>query len=69
MDYNHITSFFDRVKQLISFPVDKKMIRIKGEYIHVEGSPLLRNEILIHKEGILKDVSLLITGRHFKDIK
>jgi hypothetical protein len=87
MDYNHITSFFDRVKKILSegeganiliaeiitkqicFPVDTKMIKTKGGYIYVQGSPMLRNEILIHKEEILKEISESIPGRHFKDIK
>ena len=86
MDYNHISSFLSKVKQIlfkneehydvvaqiikkhISSPIDSKSIKIKGTVIYIKGSPILRSEILIHKNGILNDLSNLIIDRKFTNI-
>ncbi len=53
----------------ISFPVTEKMISVKGAYILIKSSPALRNEVLIHKQGILKDLRDLIPEHQFIDIR
>lgn len=86
MDYNHISSFLNKVKLVlfkneehydvvaqiikkhISYPIETKSIKIKGTTIYIQGSPLLKNEILIHKVGILNDLSDLIIDRKFTNI-
>lgn len=86
MDYNHITNFLNKFKNIvfqgqkdnrtiaevitkhISFPIKEDMIKIKGSTIYINGSPILKTEILIHKAGILSDLSSMISGRRFTDI-
>ncbi len=48
--------------------VNPKDIRIKGTIIYIKSSPIIRNEILIHKEEILKDLKYLIIDRNFTNI-
>jgi len=87
MDYNHITSFLDKFKNIIfqgqkdnkiiteiitkhiSFPIKEEMIKIRGSVIYITGSPILKNEILVHKAGILADLSSVISGKRFTDIR
>jgi hypothetical protein len=87
MDYNHITSFLDKFKKLlsqgqrnnstiadiitkhISYPIKEDMIKIKSSVITLEGSPMLKSEILIHKGGILTDIKNMIPERNFTDIR
>jgi hypothetical protein len=87
MDYNHISSFFDRFKKTlfkneeyydgvcltirkhISSPIDKKSIKIKNDIIYIQSSPIIRNEVLIHKTGILNDLSSIFPDKKFSDIR
>lgn len=87
MDYNHISSFLGKVKQLlfkneeyyeiisqvinkhIFLVVDPKLIKIRGSIIYIQSSPLVKNEIMIHKRGILSDISEVLTERKFTDIR
>jgi len=87
MDYNHIASFLEKFKRIlsqgegvnntiveiiakqVSFPVSLNMIKTKGTYIYIQGSPMLRNEILMRKEAILAEISTNILDRHFSDIR
>ena len=87
MDYNHITSFLDKFKKIISlsqrhnsviaemitkhisFQIKEEMIKIKGSIITLEGSPMLKSEVLMHKSRILSDISSLIPERKFTDIR
>ncbi len=48
--------------------IDINIIKIKGNIIHIKGSPALRNEILIHKEMILSDINKNTPNSHFIDI-
>ncbi len=52
----------------IASQINYQSIKIKGTSIYIKGSPVLKNEVLIHKEGILKDLSGLITDRKFYNI-
>ena len=87
MDYNHISNFLGKVKQLlfkneeyyeiisqvinrhIFLVVDPKLIKIRGSIIYIQSSPLVKNEIMIHKRGILSDISEVLTERKFTDIR
>lgn len=53
----------------ISFPIDVSMIKVEGTVIHIKGSPLVRNEILIHKQGILSDLKNIAPEGRFSDIR
>ena len=53
----------------ISAPIEEKNIKIKDTTIFIQGSPILKNEILIHKQGILSDLKELISERNFTDIR
>jgi len=57
------------VSKHIKFPIEEKIIKIKGSIIFIKGSPALKNEILIHKQKILADLKELISGRNFTDIR
>lgn len=56
------------IKKHISFDLAKSSIVIKDADIYIKASPLVRNEIMIHKNGILKDINDLSLGRKFKNI-
>jgi hypothetical protein len=46
-----------------------KSIKIQGTTIHIQGSPMLRSEILIHKEGILSNLAKILPGSRYTDIR
>ena len=53
----------------IASPIDTKSIKIKGSVIYIQGSPILRNEVLIHKTGILNDLGAMLPSKKFIDIR
>lgn len=57
------------IENNISVKIEIKYIQIKTPFIYIKASPLVRNEILINKEKILKDISLLSPGCNLKDIR
>lgn len=57
------------IRKHISSPIESKLIKIKGTHIYIQGSPMLRNEIFIHKVGILDDLKALLPDRNFTDIR
>lgn len=57
------------IKKNTSFNLELDMIKIKGDIIYIKSSPMLRSEILIHKESILSELSKTITDRKFRDIR
>ena len=57
------------ISKKISFQIEPQQIKIKGSVIHINGSPMLRNEILMKKEGILSELQLQLTDRRFTDIR
>jgi hypothetical protein len=57
------------IKKHISSPIESKLIKIKGTHIYIQGSPMLKNEIFIHKVGILDDLKALLPDRNFTDIR
>ena len=57
------------ISEEISHNVDGKNIKTKNGIIYVEGSPILRNEILIHKKHILEKLENLLKDSKFIDIR
>ena len=57
------------ISEEISHNVDSKNIKTKNGIIYVEGSPILRNEILIHKKHILEKLENLLKDSKFIDIR
>lgn len=53
----------------IASQIDSKSIKIKGSIIYIQGSPIFRNEILIHKTGILSDLHAILPNKQFTDIR
>lgn len=87
MDYNQITNFLDKFKDVlfqkqqnhqlivdiiekhIKIPINKELIKIKGNTIYINGSPILKSEIMIYKSKILSDLSTANLKQIFTDIK
>ncbi len=57
------------ISEQISYKIEKDAIKIKGGYIYIQGSPILRSEVLIYKKQILIKLESLIPDTHFLDIK
>ncbi len=57
------------IEKNISFKLDTKSITIRGSYIYIKTTPIIKNEILIHKRQILEDLSFMLSKNNFKDIK
>ena len=57
------------ISEEISHNVDSKNIKTKTGIIYVEGSTILRNEILIHKKHILEKLENLLKDSKFIDIR
>jgi hypothetical protein len=56
------------VKKYTQIEIENKNIKIVGTSIHIKASPLVKNEILIKKEKILKEL-LEITSFNYKEIR
>jgi hypothetical protein len=57
------------ISEEIHHQIKKESLKIKGAYIYIEGSPILRSEILIHKKQILEKIKLFLPDNNFLDIK
>ncbi len=57
------------IEKNISFKLDTKSLTIRGADIYIKTTPIIKNEILIHKGQILKDLSFMLPKNNFKDIK
>lgn len=86
MDYNHINSFLDKIKNIlfkeeesynivaqviskhIASPIDKSNIKIKGTALFIKASPIVKNEVYLHKEGIISDIKALIPSKNITTI-
>ena len=53
----------------LSHQIGKGLIKIKGPYIYIESSPMLRSEILIHKKQILDNLKSVLPENVFFDIR
>lgn len=56
----------ETIEKHIGSEIDSRKIKINGTVIKINSSPILKNEILIHKIGILNDLSSL--SNKFTDI-
>lgn len=59
----------DIITKHIGVVVTQESIKIKGSIIYITGSPVLKSEIMVHKSGILADLSNLNSNQRFTDIK
>jgi len=57
------------ISETILHQIKKESVKIKGTSIYVEGSPILRSEIMIHKKQILVKIKNLLPYNNFLDIK
>ncbi len=57
------------IEKNISIKIENKNIQIKGPVVYIKASPLIRGEILIHKEKILLELSQLPLSNNFIDIR
>lgn len=57
------------IEDNVSCKIETKFIQIKSPYIYIKASPLIRNEILMKKEKILRGICLLSPQSIFKDIR
>lgn len=57
------------IENTISHKIDEKMVSIKGGYITIKGSPILRSEIFLKKAEILKKLKEVILNYNFIDLK
>ena len=62
-------AIIETIKQEVSYAPEKDTIKTKNGCIYIQGSPTLRGEILMHKEQILKKLTILLPESHFFDIK
>lgn len=59
----------ETISKHVKYPIETGMIKTKGTLICIQSSPMLRSEILIHKEAILMDLAKSIPERNFTDIR
>lgn len=57
------------ISEVISYQLPKESVKIKGVYIYVDGSAILRSEILIHKKQILIKLKNVLSNNNFLDIR
>ncbi len=57
------------IEKNISFKLDTKSLTIRGADIYIKTTPIIKNEVLIQKGQILKDLSFMLPKNNFKDIK
>ncbi|HEY5587989.1 MAG TPA: hypothetical protein VIK86_03430 [Candidatus Paceibacterota bacterium] len=57
------------ISEEISHVIENESVKIKGGVVYIQGSPILRSEILIHKKQILVKLEKLLPNSHVLDIK
>ncbi len=57
------------IKEEIPFQIEKQSLKIKGGFIYIDSSPILRSEILMHKKQILMKLKNILPDTKFLDIK
>jgi hypothetical protein len=57
------------ISEEISHQTDGNLIKIKDDNIYIQGSPILRNEVLMHKKQILDKLKNILPNNNFSDIK
>jgi len=59
----------ETISKHLSFELESNQIKIKNTFIYIEGSPILKNEVLIHKKEILLELKEKIPQYNLIDIK
>ena len=59
----------DIIKKNTSIEIETKFIKIYGDTIQIKTSPIIKNEILINKDKILKDLFQIAPNYNIKNIK
>lgn len=57
------------ISEEIKHPIEKDKIKLRGGVIFVEGSPVVRSEIMMKKEQILLKAKKFFPQINFLDIK
>ena len=57
------------ITEEISYKIENNLIKIKNNYIYLDTSPIIRNEILIHKKQILLKLKKNLPNNIFSDIR
>lgn len=57
------------ISEEIKYPIEKDKIKFKNGIIFVEGSPVVRNEVMMKKEQILLKAKNFFPQMNFLDIK
>lgn len=57
------------ISSQVSFLIKTNEIKIKNTIIYIDGSPTLKNEILMHKKTILSKIKEVAPNYNFTDIK
>ncbi len=52
------------ISKSISFPIENNFIKINKGRVFIKTSPLLKNEILIHKDKILENIKKELPPNH-----
>jgi len=59
----------DVILKHISFQINTSLIKNKNGIIYIKTSPTVQNEIFLKKHSILKELSVSLPNKNFKDIK
>jgi len=57
------------ISKEINHKIESQKVKIKNGLIFVEGSPMLRSEIMMHKKQILNQLEKTLPQNKFLDIK
>jgi hypothetical protein len=57
------------ISEEISFPIQNESVKIKDGFIFIKGSPLLRSEIMMKKNEIIRKIKDLYNDSNILDIK
>jgi len=57
------------ISEEINYQVNEESIRVKGGIISIEGSPILKSEVMTKKEKILRELKIILPDNIFLDIK
>jgi hypothetical protein len=53
----------------IHHPIDNKAVKIRDGYIYIKSSPIVCNEVFIHKNQILTKLKDLLPNNNFLNIR
>jgi len=57
------------ISEEIHHTFEKTNLKIKGVFVYIQASPILRSEILVHKKQILEKIKLFLPDNNFTDIR